>query len=85
MMEGEKEQTQVQLDSLVYARVKGIAKLEGVTVEEWVNKVLSEAVRQDPEATEALMQAIRETGNVDAPAWIVEGMLQEFASWRRGE
>ena len=85
MTERGKEQIQVVLDPLVHAKVKSIAKIEGITVEEWVNKTLREAVRQDPKATEALMQTIREAGNVDAPAWIVEGMLQEFESWRRRE
>lgn len=85
MTERGKGQTQVVLDPLVHSKVKSIAKLEGVTVEEWVNEALREAVRQDPKATEALMQAIREAGNVNAPSWIVEGMLQEFESWRRRE
>ena len=83
MMEGGKEEIQVVLEPLVHAKVKSIAKLEGVSVEEWVNKTLREAVRTDPKATEALMQTIQESGNVNAPAWIVEGMLQEFESWRR--
>ena len=80
-----KEEHKVLIDPLVYTKVKGIAKIEGVTVEEWVNQTLREAVRQDPKATEALMQTIREAGNVNAPSWIVEGMLQEFESWRRRE
>jgi len=83
MMEGGKEETQVVLDPLVHAKVKSIAKLEGVSVEDWVNEILRKAVRTDPKATEALIQTIREAGNVNAPVWIVEGMLQEFESWRR--
>ncbi len=83
MMECGKEETRVVLEPLVHAKVKSIAKLDGVSVEEWVNKILREAVRTDPKATEALMQTIQEAGDVNAPAWIVEGMLQEFESWRR--
>ena len=78
-----KEEHKVLLDPLVYAKVKGIAKVKGVTIEEWVNESLREAVREAPEAAEARMQAIRQASECNAPAWIVEGMLREFESWRR--
>ena len=85
MIDSGKEDWKVALDPLVYAKVKGIATVKGVTIEEWVNESLRNAVREAPEATEAILQAIRQAGECNAPVWIVEGMLQEFESWRRRE
>lgn len=78
-----KEEHRVLLDPLVYAKVKGIAKVKGTTIEEWVNETLRRAVGEAPEAREALLETIRKAGEVNAPVWIVEDMLREFESWRR--
>lgn len=85
MIDAGKEGRKVALDPLVYAKVKGIARIKGMTIEEWVNESLRDAVREAPEATEAVLESIRKAGEVNAPVWIVEGMLQEFESWRRRE
>lgn len=82
-MEGWKDKYPVPIDHLIYAKVKGIAKVKGVTIEEWVNESLRKAVVEAPEATEARMQAIRQAAECNAPVWIVEDMLREFESWRK--
>ena len=68
------------LDHLVYAKIKGIARIREMTVEEWVNETLRKAVREAPEATEAMLQAIREAGKVNAPTADIEQMLREIES-----
>ena len=78
-----KKQYQVYLDPTVYAKIKGIARIREMTVEEWVNEALRKAVGDSPEAVEAKLQAIREAATNDHPVWLVEGMLREFESWRR--
>lgn len=73
-------QYQVCLDHLVYAKIKGIARIREMTVEEWVNETLRKAVREAPEATEAMLQAIREAAKVNAPTADIEQMLREIES-----
>ena len=78
-----KTQYQVCLDPTVYEKIKGIARIREMTIEEWVDEALRKAVGDSPEAVEAKLQAIREAGTKNHPAWIVEGMLREFESSRR--
>ena len=80
-----KKQYQVCLDPTVYAKVKGIARIREMTIEEWVDEALRKAVGDSPEALEAKERAIREATTHGHPIWIVEGMLREFESWRRAE
>ena len=82
-MEDWKEQHKVLLDPVLYTKVKGICRIKGITIEEWVNDALRGAIKDTPEAIEAQIQAIREAGSNNHPTWIVEGMLREFESWRR--
>ena len=71
-------QRQVCLDHLVYAKIKGIARIQEMTVEEWVNETLRKAVREAPEATEAMLEAINRPGNPDIPSPDIEQMLREI-------
>ena len=82
-MEDWKEEHRILLDPLVYAKVKGIARIKGVTTEEWVNESLRKAVREAPEAMEAMLQAIREAPEGDIPAVDIEQMLREIESGYR--
>ena len=66
------------LNHLVYAKITGIARIREMTVEEWVNETLRKAVREAPEATEAMLRAVREAGEVNAPTADIEQMLQEI-------
>lgn len=78
-----KEEHKVLLDHLIYVKVERIARIKGMSIEEWVNESLRKAVVEAPEATEARMQAIRQAAECNAPVWIVEDMLREFESWRK--
>ena len=82
-MEARKDDHRVLLDPLVYAKVKGIARIKGVTTEEWVNESLQKAVREAPEAMEATLRAIREGPEGDIPAVDIEQMLREIESGYR--
>ncbi len=73
-------QYQVCVDHLVYAKIKSISRIREMTVEEWVNETLRKAVREAPEATEAMLRAIQEAGEVNAPTADIEQMLQEIES-----
>ena len=74
-----KEDSKVLLDPLVYAKVKGIAKVKGVTIEEWVNESLRKAVDDSPEAIEARLQAIQEIASrYQFPMEEIEEMVQEI-------
>ena len=79
-MEDSKEEHGVTLDPLIYTKVKGIARIKGVTIEQWVNETLHNAVREAPEATEATMRVIREAAKVNAPTADIEQMLREIES-----
>ena len=71
-------QHQVRLDHLVYAKIKGIARIREMTIEEWVDETLRKAVREAPEATEAMLEAINRPGNPDIPSPDIEQMLREI-------
>jgi hypothetical protein len=73
-----KERYLVSLEPLVYEKVKGISRIKGVTIEEWVNENLRRAVKEAPEATEAMLQAIREPPVGDMPEVDIEQMLREI-------
>lgn len=80
ILEDWKDKYPVQLDHLIYAKAKGIAKVKGVTIEEWVNETLRKAVREAPEATEALLQSIRRASEVNAPTADIDQMIREIES-----
>ncbi len=80
MINDGKEDHRVALDPLVYAKVKGIAKVKGVTIEEWVNESLRMAVREAPEAEHAILQTIRRAAEVNAPTADIEQMIREIES-----
>ena len=79
-MEEWKDKYPVLLDHLIYAKAKGIAKVKGVTVEKWVNESLRKAVREAPEASEALLRSIHEAPQGDMPEVDIEQMLKEIES-----
>ena len=80
IMEEWKDKYPVLLDHLIYAKAKGIAKVKGVTVEEWVNESLRKAVKEAPEANEAFLQAIRRASEVYAPTADIDQMIREIES-----
>ena len=57
-MDDRKDEHRVLLDPLIYAKVKGIAHIKGVTTEEWVNESLRRAVIDAPEAMEATSRVL---------------------------
>ena len=73
-----KKQYQVCLDPTVYAKVKGIARIQEMTIEEWVDEALRKAVGDSPEAIEAKLQAIREASKHNFPIEDVEEMIREI-------
>ena len=73
-----KKQYQVYLCPTVYAKVRGISKIREMTVEEWVDETLRKAVREAPEATEALLRSIHEAPKGDMPEVDIEQMLKEI-------
>ena len=79
-MEDWKEEHRILLDPLIYAKVKGIAKVKGVTIEEWVNESLRHAVKEAPEAREALLRSIHKAPKGDMPEVDIEQMLKEIES-----
>lgn len=79
-MAGWKDKYPVPIDHLIYAKVKGIAKVKGVTIEEWVNESLRKAVREAPEAKEALLRSIHKAPKGDMPEVDIEQMLEEIES-----
>ena len=62
-----KEHYRVFLEPPVYQKVKGVARIREMSIEEWVNETLREAVREAPEAVEATLQAIKEAGDEKPP------------------
>ncbi len=80
IMEGWKEKYPVQIDHLVYAKVERIARIKGMSIEEWVNQSLRQAVKEAPEAAEALRQVIREAGECNAPTADIDQMIREIES-----
>ena len=75
-----KKHYQVYLCPTVYAKVKGISKIRKMTVEEWIDETLRKAVREAPEATEAMLQAIGEAAKFNGPTADIEQMLKEIES-----
>ncbi len=75
-----KKQYQVYLCPTVYAKIKGISKIRQITVEEWIDETLRKAVREAPEATEAMLQAIKEAAEFNGPTADIEQMLKEIES-----
>ena len=73
-----KKPYQVYLDPTVYAKVKGIARIREMTIEEWVDEALRKAVGNSPEAVEAKLQAIREASKHNFPIEDVEEMIREI-------
>ena len=70
---------QVCVDPLVYAKIKGIARIREMTVEEWVDETLRKAVGDSPEAVEAKVQAILEIASkYQFPMDEIEEMVQEI-------
>ena len=79
-MEGWKEKYPVPVDHLVYVKVERIARIRGVSIEEWVNESLRKAVVEAPEAAEALRQVICQAGEVNAPTADIDQMIREIES-----
>ena len=79
-MAGWKDKYPVPIDHLIYVKVERIARIKGMSIEEWVNESLRKAVREAPEAAEAMRQAIYEAGKVNAPTADIEQMLREIES-----
>ncbi len=73
-----KKQYQVYLDPTIYAKIKGIARIREMTVEEWVDEALRKAVGDSPEAVEAKLQAIREASKHNFPITDIEEMIREI-------
>ena len=78
-----KKQYQVCLDRTVYEKIKGIARIREMTIEEWVNEALRMAVGDSPEAVEARVKAILEISSKDQfPMNEIEEMVREIHSER---
>ena len=74
-----KKQYQVCLDPTVYAKVKGIARIREMTIEEWVDEALRKAVGDSLEAVEAKVQAILEiSSKYQFPMDEIEEMVREI-------
>ena len=79
-MEVWKDKYPVEIDHLIYVKVERIARIKGVSIQEWVNESLLKSVVEAPEAAEAMRQVIYEAGKVNAPTADIEQMLQEIES-----
>lgn len=79
-MAGWKDKYPVPIDHLIYVKVERIARIKGMSIEEWVNESLRKAVVEAPEAVEAMRQVIYEAGKVNAPTADIEQMLKEIES-----
>ena len=79
-MEGWKEKYPVQIDHLIYVKIERIAHIKGMSIEEWLNESLRQAVLEAPEAPEALQQALHDAGKVNAPTADIDQMIREIES-----
>ena len=75
-----KDGYRVYLDPLIFTKAEGIARIREMTTEEWVNETLRKAVREAPEAIQAMLQTIREAPAGDLPEVDIEQMLKEIES-----
>ncbi len=75
-----KKPYQVYLCPTVYAKAERISKIRNMTVEEWIDETLRKAVREAPEATEAMLQAISEAAKFNGPTADIDQMLKEIES-----
>ena len=73
-----KKQYQVCLDPTVYAKINGIARIKNMTVEEWVDQALRNAIGDSPEAVEAKLQAIHKASQYQFPMDLIEEMVREI-------
>jgi hypothetical protein len=73
-----KKQYRVYLRPTIYTKIKGIARIREMTIEEWVDEALRKAAREAPEATEALLRSIHEAPKGDMPEVGIEQMLKEI-------
>jgi hypothetical protein len=70
---------QVVLDDAEFDAIRDVASREGVTVSEWVRRVLSSARRQQPAGDQARkLAAVRAAARHRFPTADIDAMLEEI-------
>lgn len=77
---------QVLLPEEQYEELRRLASVDGVTVAEWVRRVLAEACRERPyETVEKKLAVVREAAEYDFPTADPNDMLEQIAAGRAGD
>ncbi len=73
---------QVLLDEAEYASIQNTARLQGLSVAEWVRQSLRNAQHGSPESIEAKLRAVAKAAQHEFPTADIDDMLREIDEGR---